>query len=178
MRKAIFFDRDGTLIQDKIYLNDPDNIEYLPGVVEALKTLRDLGFLFIVVTNQSGMAKGIVQIENLNKIHQKMTAFFASHGLDVSRYYYAPYNTDTNHRMRKPNPGMLETAKNDHNLDLRESWMIGDRWSDIAAGQTLGLKTIFLLGSEDPKSLKVTPNAIVSNLKDVADHISLGNARF
>lgn len=172
MRKAIFFDRDGTLIKDKIYLNDPNNIEYLPGAVESLKRLRDLGFVFVVVTNQSGMAKGIVQIENLNLIHQKMTAFFASHGLDVSRYYYAPYNTETNHPMRKPNPGMLQAATQDHNLDLSESWMIGDRWSDISAGKALGLRSIFVLGSESPQNLKDAPDAIVSNLKDLADFIS------
>ena len=176
MRKAIFFDRDGTLIEDKIYLNDPNSIEYLPGVVHALRKLRDLGFFFVVVTNQSGMAKGIVQIENLDTIHKNMTAHFALNGLDVSRYYYAPYNTDTNHPMRKPNPGMLSTAARDHGIDLSRSWMIGDRWSDVAAGKALGLRTVFLKGSEDPICLEVAPDAVVSNLLEMAAYISKEDA--
>jgi histidinol-phosphate phosphatase family protein len=178
MRRAIFFDRDGTLIEDKVYLNDPGNIVYLPHVVEALKILRDLGFIFVVVTNQSGMAKGIVEIENLNTIHQKMTSFFASHGLDLSRYYYAPYNTDTNHPMRKPNPGMLEVAAHEHGIDLSESWMIGDRWSDVVAGKSAGLRTVFLRGSEHPQDLQVSPDATVSNLMEMAHYISKENGTF
>ena len=152
MEKAIFFDRDGTLIIDKIYLNDPDGIEYLPDAVEALQRLRDANFMFFVVTNQSGVARGIVSIENLEEIHHRMRQFFAAHGIAFSGFYYAPYSVESNHFMRKPNPGMILTAAEEHGIDLQKSWIIGDRTSDVEAGRRAGLRTVLLNGVESEES--------------------------
>ncbi len=142
--KAIFFDRDGTLIVDKVYLNDPDGIEYLPQIFDALRELRDAGFQFFVVTNQSGVPRGKVTIANLNEIHQRVRAAFAVHGIEIREFYYAPYLTDHDHIYRKPNPGMLLQAAQEYNLDLGASWMIGDRMSDVEAGHRAGTRTILL----------------------------------
>lgn len=149
MRKAIIFDRDGTLIVDKVYLNDPDAIEYLPNIFSALKQLRDAGFLFFVATNQSGVPRGLVTLQNLNEIHNRMRATFASYGIHILEFYYAPYMTDDEHMYRKPNPGMLLQAASEYNLDLGFSWMIGDRMSDVEAGARAGTRTILL---SDPTS--------------------------
>lgn len=150
LKKAIFLDRDGTLIIDKVYLNDPDQIEYLPGVFEALRLLRDAGFTFIVATNQSGVARGIVSIANLDETHRRMQAEFARHGVDLSRFYYAPYSVESRHEMRKPNPGMLLMGARDHSIDLTQSWMVGDRWTDVEAGARAGCRTVLLEGVEAP----------------------------
>ena len=174
MKKAVIFDRDGTLIIDKVYLNDPSKIEYLPGCFEALKQLRDRGFVFAVATNQSGLAKGIVQIRNMDLIHEKMSHDFARHGVFFLGFYYAPFSTDSLHPRRKPGPGMIDDAARDHGLDLRQSWMIGDRMTDIEAGARAGVRSILLEGVETPDRYPhfARPFCVAKNLLEVAQVIS------
>ena len=148
--KAIFLDRDGTIIVDKVYLNDPDAIEYLPGVFTALKQLRDAGFIFLIVTNQSGIPRELVQIKNLNEIHRRIRYEFARNGVDLLDFYYAPYLTDYDHHLRKPNPGMLLEGAQHYHVDLKQSWMIGDRMIDIEAGHRAGVKSILVGHRETP----------------------------
>ena len=164
-RKAIFLDRDGTIIIDKIYLNDPTQIEYLPGVFETLKELKDEGFEFVIVTNQSGVARGIVDIENLYRIHEIIAEDFAKHGIEFLQFYYAPYLVESNHPFRKPNPGMLEQGMKDFNLTSQGSWMIGDRMTDVEAGHRAGMKSILLTGVETPDDSEFPePEAFVDGL--------------
>lgn len=148
LQKAVFLDRDGTLIIDKVYLNDPDQIEYLPDVFEALRRLRDAGFIFLIATNQSGIARRLVEPVNLDETHRRMRAEFARHGVDLKAFYYAPYSVESNHWVRKPNPGMLIRGAMDFRVDLEASWMIGDRYSDVEAGRRAGCRTGLLLGQE------------------------------
>ncbi len=170
--KAIFFDRDGTLIEDKVYLNDPEQIIYLPGVFEALRALRDLGYEFHVVTNQSGMARGLVDLANLDEIHRRMRADFSAQGIDFKGFYYAPFLVESNHWARKPNPGMLHYANHDYGVDFSASWMVGDRMTDVLAGQTMGCRCVFLqTGPESPTPLE-TPYFVVQTLADVVEVIT------
>lgn len=148
-KKTIFLDRDGTLIIDKVYLNDPDQIEYLPGVFEALRLLRDDGYQFIVVTNQSGIARRLVTLENLDETHRRISGEFAKFGVHFAGFYYAPYSVESNHPIRKPHPGMLLRGARDHNVNLTDSWMIGDRLSDVVAGSRAGCRTVLLAGTEE-----------------------------
>lgn len=148
MKKTIFLDRDGTLIIDKVYLNDPDQIEYLPNVFEALRLLRDADYQFIVVTNQSGIARRLVTLENLDETHRRIRAEFSRVGVDFAGFYYAPYSVESNHPIRKPHPGMLLRGALDHRADLAQSWMIGDRLSDVVAGSRAGCRTVLLAGTE------------------------------
>ena len=161
--KTIFFDRDGTLIYDKVYLNDPDQIEYLPGAFEALKQLRDGGFQFVIVTNQSGIARGLVTLEKLSEIHARMRAEFLRHGLQFAGIYFSPHAADSNHPSRKPNPGMLLTARDELGLDLSRSWMIGDRMGDVEAGHRAGCKTVLLAGAEVPSDSSFAPPTIFAH---------------
>lgn len=170
-RKLLFLDRDGTLIVDKIYLNDPSLIEYLPGAIDGLKKLRRQGFEFLFVTNQSGLARGIVQIQNLNEIHRRIRAHLSSHGIDVLSFYYAPYSVQSNHWMRKPNPGMIELGLQQFRGNRQASWMVGDRETDLIAGQKAGLNTGFLLGTENPQNLKSPPNLLALNWDDLVQQI-------
>ncbi len=158
MKKAIFLDRDGTIIVDKIYLNDPKEIEYLPRAIEGLKLMRDLGYALVVVTNQSGIARGLVDIRNLYAIHEMMKSHLASQGIDVLGFYYAPYAVDTDHFMRKPNPGMLLTAARDFGIDLKSSWMIGDRASDVEAGIRAQARSLLLTSSNGETHARAQAN--------------------
>lgn len=142
MKKAIFLDRDGTIIYDKNYLNDPGQIEYMPNVFEAFTLWHENAFVFIVVTNQSGIHKGIVKEENVAKIHQKIAHRMLDNGTPILDFFYAPHANDSNHPMRKPNPGMLLEAAKKHRIDLTQSWMVGDKMSDVEAGHRAGCRSI------------------------------------
>ncbi len=168
-KKAVFFDRDGTLIVDKIYLNDPGQIEYLDEVITSLKKIQSHGYDFIVVTNQSGIARGIVDEANLFKIHKIIDDFFKSHQIKVLDYLYAPYLTSSNHYYRKPQSGMLQEGSVLYNIDLSKSWMVGDRMTDVEAGHRAGTKSILLSDLEDPSDFDFNPpDAHVHSLAEVA----------
>jgi D-glycero-D-manno-heptose 1,7-bisphosphate phosphatase len=171
MKKGIFLDRDGTIIKDQIYLNDPAEIYYLPRVWEGLRLLRDMGFHFYIATNQSGVARGLVDIENLYAIHDQIRADAAREGIDFEGFYYAPYAVVTNHYMRKPNPGMLITAAREHGVDLKQSWMIGDRSTDIEAGHNAGTRAIFLEVDHRLEALARPPEAVCKDLVEAAEFI-------
>ncbi len=174
MKKAILLDRDGTIIEDKIYLNDPEQIVYLPNVFEALRKLRDQGFVFAIATNQSGVARGIVQIHNLDEIHRRIQAEFSRHGIDILKFYSAPFMTDTNHPLRKPNPGMLLEAAREFGIDLSQSWMIGDRMTDVEAGHRAGCRCVLLGHSENPEDSEFqAPEIWVDDLLTAAEEICL-----
>ncbi len=172
MKKAVIFDRDGTLIIDKIYLNDASKVEYLPGAFQALQRLRDLGFIFAVATNQSGLAKGIVDIRNMNLIHERMSYDFAKYGVYIAGYYYSPFAVGSLELRRKPNPGMLLNAATDHDIDLKNSWMVGDRMIDVEAGHRAGARSILLKGVETPHGSPFSgPEYFAANLLDAATYI-------
>lgn len=144
MNKAIFLDRDDTIIVDKNYLNNVNDLEYFYYTFEAIKIFSSLGFKSIIVTNQSGVARGLVSEGELVKIHQQIYTDFKNQGLEILDILYCPYLPESNHPWRKPNPGMILEAQKRHKISLSESWMIGDRESDIEAGLNANCKTILL----------------------------------
>lgn len=169
MNKAVFLDRDGTIIEDKIYLNDPEQIVYLPHCFEGMRLMRDMGYKLFVVTNQSGMPRGKVLIQNLDEIHRRISFECSKHGVHIERYYYAPFMTDSNHISRKPNPGMLQYANWDYGVEFEKSWMIGDRMTDVEAGHRIGTKSILVGHSENPRDFPYHPPEFVAkNLLDAA----------
>ncbi len=179
MKKVVFFDRDGTLIFDKIYLNDPDQVQYLPGVFEGLRLLRNHGFEFIIVTNQSGVPRGLVDVNNLDQIHRNMRSDFARAGIDVLSFYYAPFLVESNHPMRKPGSGMLEAGIRDHNVDRKVSWMVGDRMTDVEAGHRAQLKSIFLAGTENPDESPYDDAEFYANdFLELCQHICSQDSQF
>jgi len=154
---AVILDRDGTLIVDLIYLNDPDKIVYLPAVFEALRLFRDNGFRMAVATNQSGVPRGVVDVRNLEEIHRRIRAKFASEGVDLLSFHSAPYMTENDHFLRKPNPGMLLEAANWYGFDLPRSWMIGDRMTDVEAGHRAGMRSALIGTVESPHGSHYAP---------------------
>jgi D,D-heptose 1,7-bisphosphate phosphatase len=149
--KAIFLDRDGTLMEDPGYINHPDQVKLLDGVAEALIELRAMGYLLIVVTNQSAVARGIVSEKVLGEIHNRLRQVLTEKGAYLDQIYYCPYHPDgvvpkyrKESEWRKPNPGMLLAAADEMDVDLSQSWNIGDSSRDIEAGLRAGCKTILI----------------------------------
>ncbi|MBN2181346.1 MAG: HAD family hydrolase [Sedimentisphaerales bacterium] len=149
--KAIFLDRDDTLIKDPGYISSPEQVELLDGVTEALIKLKKLDYKLIVVSNQSAVARGIVTEKNLEKIHGRLKQLLAEKNAYLDRIYYCPYHPDgvipkyrKESNNRKPNPGMLLAAAKDMDIDLEQSWCIGNSIRDVEAGQRAGCKTILI----------------------------------
>lgn len=170
-KKAIFLDRDGTLIYDKNYLNDVGRIDYLPYVFQALKELRDQGFLLFVISNQSGITRRLVQMDNLLAIHAKIKGDLSTQGIDIQEFYFTPHINDENF-YRKPNPGMILQAAFDYNLNLGKSWMIGDRMLDVETGHRAGTYSVLLGKKEDPADFNLSPpDLVVETLQSISQKI-------
>ena len=149
--KAVFLDRDDTLIEDPGYISDPDQVKLLDGAADALIELKALGYKLVVVTNQSAIARGIITEKVLAEIHERMRQLLAEKNAFLDDIYYCPYHPEgvvpkyrKESNYRKPNPGMLLEAADDMNIDLGESWCIGNSISDIQAGLRAGCKTVLI----------------------------------
>lgn len=158
-QKAVFLDRDGTINKYVGFLRDIDDFELLPGVAEAIKKINTSGYLAIVVTNQPVIARGEVTREGLRQIHNKMETLLGREGAYLDGIYFCPHHPDKGFQgeipelkidcdCRKPKPGMLLTAAKDFNIDLSQSWMVGDGKNDVQAGRNAGCKTV-LIGNEN-----------------------------
>lgn len=147
--RAVFLDRDNTLIDDPGYLSDPEGVHLLPGVEQALKLLAAAGYKLVVVTNQSGIARGMLTEATLARIHNAMRRKLSERGAYLDAIYYCPYHPDgtveefaADSEERKPRPGMLLRAGREMDLDLAGSWMVGDSPRDVGAGQQAGCRTV------------------------------------
>lgn len=139
--KALFLDRDDTIIKNIPYMSRVEDIEYLPDVFERLKSIQDKGYKIFIVTNQSGLSRGLITYAQLEDIHEKISDDFIKKGLRIYKYYISPYIHK--HPRRKPGPNLLLEAKRDFNVDLSQSIMIGDGDRDVDAGYNAGLTTCF-----------------------------------
>ncbi len=146
----IFLDRDGTIIVDKVYLNNPKEVEFFDGVIDGLKKLVEKNFKLVIVTNQSGISRGLVSIENLNKIHQKILEILSSYGVNLYKIYFCPHLPEENCECRKPKIGMVKEIK--HLIDKDKSFMIGDKEIDVEFGKNLGVKTILISNDRNIQS--------------------------
>jgi D-glycero-D-manno-heptose 1,7-bisphosphate phosphatase len=177
--KAIFLDRDDTLIEDPGYINDPDQVKLLDGVPEALIELKSLGYKLIVVSNQSAVARGIVSEKALGEIHDRIRQVLAERGAYLDQIYYCPYHPEgvvAKYRKesdwRKPNPGMLLAAAKEMDIDLSQSWMLGNSDRDIEAGSRAGCRTILIdrsLHYEPPRPGSPRPDYKAVNLKEATN---------
>jgi D-glycero-D-manno-heptose 1,7-bisphosphate phosphatase len=147
--KAVFLDRDNTVMEDPGYIGDPKVVKLLPGVELALKSLSQCGYKLVVVTNQSGIARGLLTEQTLDKIHAELRRQLSQRGAHLDAIYYCPFHPEgtieeyaKESDLRKPQPGMLQLAAKELDFDLSQSWMVGDSARDIEAGQRAGCKTI------------------------------------
>lgn len=152
LRPAVFLDRDGTIIDDVDYLTRPDQIRLIPGAAAAIRRLNHAGWIVVVVTNQSAVARGMLTEAGLAEIHARLDELLAAEGARIDGYYYCPHHPEAANaayrrvcECRKPAPGMLLQAAREMRLDLEASVMIGDSLRDLEAGKAAGCKTLMLV---------------------------------
>lgn len=141
MRRALFVDRDGTLNPDLHYLRDPDRLELFRGVGNALSLARDHGFLVVCVTNQSGVERGFYTREDVDRIHLRLNELLRPHRAHVDAFYYCPHAPEAQCECRKPGTLLFRQARDDWNIDMGTSAIVGDRDLDVDAGRELGMFT-------------------------------------
>jgi len=140
--KAVFLDRDGTLMVDKGYLDDPDEVELLPTVPEALRLLADNGFRMFVVTNQSGVGRGYFTEKQMHLVHWRLRMLLREENVELGKIYYCPHVPEDNCECRKPKPGLLRKAAEERDVDLKRSYVVGDKRSDWIAGRQAGVHPV------------------------------------
>lgn len=145
MNRAVFLDRDGTLIEEKEYLSKPEQVVILQGVSKALKELQDAGFILIIVTNQSGIGRGYFTLGDVERVHAHLIRKFANAGVEFRKIYLAPEAPDQPSRGRKPSPQFLFDARDEFQIDLSQSFMIGDKLIDLECGWNAGVKKSILV---------------------------------
>lgn len=141
-QRLALIDRDGTIIVDKVYLSDPNGIEFAPGAIEGLRLLRDAGFALALVTNQSGIARGLFDAATLGKIHDRLKAMLAAEGLAFEAIYVCPHGPGDGCDCRKPQPGMLRQAMRELGSGPDKAVMIGDSEADMGAAKAAGVRAV------------------------------------
>lgn len=183
LRKAVFIDKDGTLIPDIPFNVNPDRITIDDETIEGLRLLKEEGFLLIVVSNQSGIAKGYFKEKDLEQVWNKILAILHVHQLTIDAFYYCPheykgivqqYAVACN--CRKPLPGMIIRAATELKIDLSQSWMIGDILNDVEAGKRAGCSAVLIDNGNETEwktGLARTPDFIAASFLQAASHIKL-----
>lgn len=176
MNKAVFIDKDGTLIKDVPYNVKPDLIEFEQDAFESLQKLQKIGYKVIVVSNQPGIALGYFKEEELKNVEEKIKDSLAKNKVLLDGFYYCPHKADENCECRKPKPGLILLAAKNHEIDLKRSWMIGDILNDVEAGNRSYCKSILIDNGNETEwvwSRYRKPNFIAKNLKAAAEIILL-----
>ena len=175
--KAVFLDRDGTLIEDRDYLSQPEDVVIFPGVPEALRRLTKAGFKLIIITNQSGVGRGYFTLADVENVHRHLTAELERVGVRFEKIYVAPEAPDQASRGRKPSPQFLFDARAEFSLDLQQSYMVGDKLIDLACGWNAGVKRSILVRTgygakvESQRTPELARAIIVDDIPAAADWI-------
>jgi len=179
---GVFLDRDDTLIRDKGYLNDPEQVEILPGTADAIRVLNQAGIPVIIITNQSGIARGLLDEDTLKAIHARLLTDLSDQGARIDAVYYCPHHpegTREEYRLscsgRKPEPGLLLMAADAFGLDLGRCYMVGDKPIDIETIHRVGGKGILIVRGKGI-IMKDNPDYITKDLLD-AVHWILGDLK-
>ena len=182
-RTAVFLDRDGTIIEDAGYVGDPQQVRLIRDAADAIRRFRQAGHLVVIVSNQSGVARGFFDEATMNEVHARVVSLLAARGADVDRAYYCPYldgpeaTVEAYRRdseLRKPKPGMLLLAAKELDIDLSRSWMIGDSPADVEAGYGAGCRTILLRhNGAAPRAADTAPTHCVDSLTAAVELVEL-----
>ena len=177
-RKAVFLDRDCTVIEDMTFSTDPARIRALPGAIEGMLRLQETGYTLVIITNQSGVARGYFTEAELQAFHEALRSWIAERGVRVAGVYYCPHYPEGKLpeysfvcECRKPAPGMILRAAEELGLDLPRSWMVGDRDCDTAAGRNAGCRTVLVETAPEPQPGNPKPDFRVKDLQAAADVI-------
>jgi D-glycero-D-manno-heptose 1,7-bisphosphate phosphatase len=177
MSRAVFLDRDGTIIEEKDYLSDPDKVVIFPGAAQALKRLQDAGFKLVIVTNQSGIGRGYYTLEDMHRVNTRLVAELERYGVRFEKIYFAPEAPEQPSRGRKPSPQFLFDARDEFGIDLSHSYMIGDKLIDLECGWNAGAKKSILVRTgygaecEQSDAAKLEAANVVNSLAEAAEWI-------
>lgn len=169
-RRALFLDRDGIINVDKGYVHDAKDFEWMPGIFELARTAIDLGAALVVVTNQSGIARGYYTEDQYQALTAWMSARFTDEGVPLTDVFHCPHlkgPDGLDHPMRKPNPGMLHAARDAHGIDMSASAMLGDKWTDMEAAISAGVGHMALVGHMIEERLSDPNFTAVAHLPDL-----------
>ena len=172
-RRFVFLDRDGTIIVERHYLADPEKVELIQGAAKGLRAMSGLGFGLIVVTNQSAIGRGILNLPTLGLIHKRMEDLLARDGVILDDVLFCPHTPEDRCNCRKPLPGMVEQAREKYSFFALECFVIGDKSCDIGLGKSVGAQTILTrtgYGSNYDSNDRFTPDFEADNLME-ASHI-------
>jgi D-glycero-D-manno-heptose 1,7-bisphosphate phosphatase len=182
--RAVFIDRDGTLNEESGYLHRAEDCRFIPQAADAVALLNAAGYLVVVVTNQSGIARGYYTETDLEKLHEYMSGQLQAAAARIDGWYYCPHHPDYPSAQgdctcRKPLPGMLRRAAAEMHIDLSVSWMIGDKRADIEAGNAAGCKPILVLTGYGPDERASLPagTTVCTNLFAAARHIVAADSK-
>ena len=176
MNRAVFLDRDGTMIEDVGYLDRLQRLKLFPYTVDAMRLLNRAGFKIVVVTSQAGVANGVITEDFVKEAHDEIGRRAAEGGAHIDGFYYCPHSpTAVVERYRrecdcrKPKPGMIHSAQHDLSLDLNRSFLVGDRWRDIEMGQAAGttcvlVETGYGMTQAPRRPVNISPVHVVANL--------------
>jgi D-glycero-D-manno-heptose 1,7-bisphosphate phosphatase len=166
-RRFVILDRDGTIIVERHYLSDPDQVELLPEVVNGLRAMQKMGLGLVVVTNQSGIGRGFFDEARLSRIHHRMNELLDAEGVALDALYFCPHVPEDECACRKPRPGLIELAAAELDFDPQDCFVIGDKACDIELGQRVG-GTTFLVqtgyGAQEAVAMTTRPDYIVNDL--------------
>jgi D-glycero-D-manno-heptose 1,7-bisphosphate phosphatase len=168
--KVVILDRDGTIVVNRHYLSDPDELELAPGAAAGLRKMADLGFRLVMITNQSGIARGFFSLERLGEIHQRLQQMLDAIGVRLHGIYYCPHGPGDGCECRKPNLGLMQKAATELGFDMSEAIVIGDQESDVEFGRRAGAVTMLIGNPGSPAS--ANPTYVVENLQAAADLMS------
>jgi D-glycero-D-manno-heptose 1,7-bisphosphate phosphatase len=176
--RAVFLDRDGTLIEEREYISRPDDVVPLPNAAEGLKLLQVAGFKLVVVSNQSGVGRGYFTLDDVERVNARMISLFGEQGAHFARIYVAPEAPGQSSRGRKPSPQFLFDARDEFGVDLGASYIVGDKWIDVECGRNAGVKCSILVRTgygrktELKKANQLTEAVVVDDLLAAAQYIS------
>jgi D-glycero-D-manno-heptose 1,7-bisphosphate phosphatase len=170
-RRAVFLDRDGTIIYDVGYPRNPQQVRLLPGVGKVLADLRKRGFLLVLVSNQSGIGRGLVTLEEAKQVHRQVVSSLADYDVQLDAAYYCPHAPQDECHCRKPSPAMILQAAEELDVDLTRSFIVGDKPGDIEAGKRAGCRTILLTTTPVSTRPDAVPDGVAVDWSEVLGHI-------
>lgn len=173
MKPCIFFDRDGTLIEERNYLSDAEQVELIPGAADAVRLAREAGFLAVVLTNQSGVGRGYFPMEAVEAVHRRMKELLAEKGAVLDGIYVCPHAPEDGCSCRKPRTGLVGEAARELDIDLGRSWMIGDKAADIELAANAGMRGVLVMTGYGEASAPQAAGAVSFTAPDVQAAVRL-----
>lgn len=167
INKAIFLDRDGVINKEIGYLHKTKDFKFIDGVFEACNYFQEKGYLIIIITNQSGIGRGYYTEEDFHILNNWMNKHFRINGINITDIFFCPHAPDDDCNCRKPKPGLIQDALQKHSIGIERSWIVGDKESDITAGNLAGIEnTIIVKTGHEIDELKTNAKYILKSIKE------------